>query len=869
MINSNPPKIFLRFFRWYCHPRLLDHIEGDLIEVYRQRRKIFGKRKADIKFIIDVLLLFRPRIIKPMQGHQHLNNYGMLRGYFKIGWRNLLRNKVYSFINIGGLALGITVTILISLWMYDELSFDKSHQNYDRIARVVQNVINNGEVQTWTTVPFPLAEELRKNYSSDFKHVVMAVHWGDHLLNFEDKKLKVTGVYFEKEAAEMFSIKIMHGSGNLKDPASILLSSSMAKAFFDKGDPLNKLMKIDNMPVVKVIGVYEDFPRNSTFAGLNFIATLDFLYSNDEGLRTMPDPWRPNFTTLFVELNDQMDIHTVSLKIKDAKLKRVNAQLAKKKPELFLHPMGRWHLYSEFKNGINIGGSIQYVWMFGIIGVFVLLLACINFMNLSTARSEKRAKEVGIRKTIGSFSRQLILQFFSESLLTVLFAFILSLFLVQFALPFFNEVANKQMFIAWTSPFFWLISIALIVITALVAGSYPAFYLSSFKPVKALKGTFKAGRFATMPRKVLVVLQFTVSITLIIGTVIVYQQIQFAKDRPIGYSRNSLINIPTMNPSIHNHFNAVKDELMQTGVVASLAESQSPTTGVWNSTSGLSWKGKDPDLSIDFGVVSAGLDYGKTIGWHLKEGRDFSSDFLSDSSALILNQAAVHLMGLKNPIGEVVTWWGHPNTIIGVIDDMVMESPYDEPRPVIYELSKEDGNMVIIKLNPTLIAKDALNKIEPIFKKYNTEQPFEFQFVDDDYAKKFGSEERIGKLSSFFTSLAVVISCLGIFGLASFTAEQRTKEIGIRKVLGASVSTLWRMLSKDFVVLIVLACFIAVPLSYYFLHHWLSKYAYRTEITGWVFLVTGIGAVAITLFTISYQAIKAAMMSPVNSLKSE
>jgi len=868
-MKGYPPKLFLRFFRWYCLPKLLDHIEGDLIEVYRQRLRKLGKRKADIKFIVDVLLLFRPSIIRPIEGHKNLNNYGMLKSYFKIGWRNLSRNKGYSFINIGGLALGITITILISLWMYDELSFDKSHQNYGRIARVVQNVTNNGEVQTWTTVPFPLAEELRKNYGSDFKHVVMAVQWGDHLLSFDDKRLKVTGVYFEKEAPEMFSLKMTQGSANLSDPVSILLSSSMAKTFFGDGDPLNKFMKIDNMPLVKVIGVYEDFPHNSTFAGLNFISTWDLFYSGNSWLKTAEDPWRPNFTTLFVQLNDHADIHAVSSKIKDAKLKRVNVQLAKKKPELFLHSMSRWHLYSEFKNGINIGGAIQYVWMFGIIGVFVLLLACINFMNLSTARSEKRAKEVGIRKTVGSLGGQLILQFFSESLLTVLFAFIFSLLLVQFALPFFNEVSNKQMSIAWTNPFFWCTSIILIVLTALVAGSYPAFYLSSFKPVKVLKGTFKAGRFAAMPRKVLVVLQFTVSITLIVGTVIVYQQIQFAKDRPIGYSRNNLINIPTMNPSIHNHFNAVKDELMQTGVIASLAESQSPTTGVWNSTSGFSWRGKDPDLSIDFGVVSAGLDYGKTIGWHLKEGRDFSRDFLSDSSALILNQAAVHLMGLKNPIGEVVTWWGHPNTVIGVIKDMVMESPYDEPRPIIYELSKDDGNMVIIKLNPTVTANDALSKIEPIFKKYNTEQPFEFQFVDDDYEKKFGNEERIGKLSGFFTTLAVIISCLGIFGLASFTAEQRTKEIGIRKVLGASVSTLWRMLSKDFVVLVVLACFIAVPLSYYFLHQWLSKYAYRTEITGWVFLVTGIGAIAITLLTISYQAIKAALMSPVNSLKSE
>ena len=606
-------------------------------------------------------------------------------------------------------------------------------------------------------------------------------------------------------------------------------------------------MKIDDMPVVKVTGVYEDFPRNSTFAGLNFIAPWDFLYNNDKGMKTMEDPWRPNFATLYVQLNDNADINSVSAKIKDAKLKKVNPQLAKKKPALFLQPMSKWHLYSEFKNGVNVGGAIQYVWLFGIIGVFVLLLACINFMNLSTARSEKRAREVGIRKTVGSSRKQLILQFFSESLLTVVFAFALSLLLVQLMLPFFNQVADKQMSVLWTNPFFWLLSIVFIIITALVSGSYPALYLSSFRPVKVLKGTFKAGRYAAIPRKVLVVLQFTVSVTLIIGTIIVYQQIQFAKNRPVGYTREGLISIPTMNSSVHDHFNAVKDELVQTGAVTSVAESGGPTTGIWNSTSGFSWKEKDPNLSIDFGVVSASYDYGKTIGWKIKEGRDFSRDFATDSSAFILNEAAVHFMGLKNPVGERVTWWGQPYTVIGVINDMVMESPYNEARPVIYTLSNEPGSVAIIKINPSANAKDAVSKIEPVFKKFNPEQPFEYKFVDEDYAKKFGDEERIGKLASVFAILAIAISCLGLFGLTSFVAEQRKKEIGLRKVLGASVLNVWNLLSKDFVRLVIISFFISVPLSYYFMHNWLQNYNYRTGLSWWIFAVAGAGSLLITI----------------------
>ncbi len=793
----------------------------------------------------------------------------MFKNYFKTAWRNLGKSKMHSFINIAGLSIGMAVAILIGLWMYDEVSFNKNFRNYDRIAQVIQNVTNNGEVQTWKDVPFPLAEELRKNYGSDFKHIAMAVDWGGHLLTFKDKRLKQTGAYFEKEAPEMFSFKMLKGSARLDDPASILMSASAAKAYFGDEDPLNKLMTIDKMPVVKVAGIYKDFPRNSRFANLNFVATWDLLYANSDWMKTSEDPWRPNFTSLFVQLNDNADINTVSAKIKDAKLKKINAQLAKKKPTLFLQPMSNWHLYSEFKNGVNVGGAIQYLWMFGIIGLFVLLLACINFMNLSTARSERRAKEVGIRKTVGSLRSQLVLQFFSESLLTVFFAFALALLFVQLSLPFFNEVADKQMSILWGNPYFWMVNMAFILFTALIAGSYPAFYLSSFKAIKVLKGTFKAGRYAAIPRKVLVVLQFTVSVTLIIGTIIVYQQIQFAKNRPVGYSRDNLITLPTMNSAIHDHFDAVKNELLKTGAVASVAESESPTTAIYNSTSGFSWKEKDPNLSIDFKVVNASYDYGKTIGWKIKEGRGFSKDFATDSSALILNEAAVHFMGLKKPVGEQVTWWDRKYNIVGVINDMVMESPYEEAQPVIYGLLDYSGNVAIIKLNPSVSARDAIAKIEPVFKKFNPEQPFEFKFVDEDYAKKFVDEERIGKLAGVFAILAIAISCLGLFGLASFVAEQRTKEISVRKVLGASIFNVWNLLSKDFVMLVIISFLIAVPVAYYFMYNWLRNYSYRTGLHWWIFAAAGLGALIITIIVVSLQAIKAAIANPVKSLRTE
>ena len=792
----------------------------------------------------------------------------MIKNYFKIAFRNLVKSKMHSFINIAGLSVGMTVAILIGLWIYDEVSFNKNFKNHDRIAQVVQNVTNNDEVQTWTNVPWPLADELRKNYGSDFKHVAMGFYIGEHLLAWNEKKLKKEGGYFEKDAPALFSLEMIRGNSNLDDPSSLLISESAAKAYFGDADPLNKLMKIDNQMNVKVTGVYKDFPRNSVFDNLSFMSTWDIVYNNTDWIKTMTDPWRPNAFTLFVQLNDNADLAAVSAKIKDAKLKKVNEQLAKKKPALFLHPMSKWHLYAEFKNGVNTGGAIQYVWMFGIIGVFVLLLACINFMNLSTARSEKRAKEVGIRKTVGSLRKQLVIQFFSESLLTVIFSFALSLLFAKLLLPFFNGVADKQMSVLWTHPYFWVISAVFIIFTALVAGSYPAFYLSSFRPVQVLKGTFKAGRFASLPRKALVVVQFTVSVILIIGTIVVYQQIQFAKSRPVGYTRQGLVTLP-LTENIHKHFNAISDELVRTGAITSIAEAGSPTTGTWSSSSGFSWKGKDPNQSIDFSNVGVSYDYGKTIGWRIKEGRDFSRDFATDTSSVILNEAAVKFMGLKDPVGQTIKWWDDELTIVGVVHNMIMNNPYEEARPTIFNLSTEEQSVSIAKINPSLGAKDALTKIETVFKKFEKDQLFSFQFVDEEYAKKFSNEQRVGKLASFFAILAIAISCLGLFGLASFVAAQRTKEIGVRKVLGASVLGVWNLLSKDFIALVFISFLIAAPVAWYMMNNWLQNYDYRIAINWEIFLFAGSLALAIALVTVSFQSIKAALANPVKSLRTE
>lgn len=793
----------------------------------------------------------------------------MYTSYFKVAWRNLWKNKTYSFINIGGLAVGMGVAILIGLWVYDELQYNKYHANYDRIAQVMQHQTFNGEVGTQQANPAVMGEEIRSVYGSDFKYVVQASWNFDHTLTLGDKMLLIPGSYFDAEVPHMLTLEMIHGTRDgLKDMNSILLSESVAKTYFDSVDPIGKTLRIDNDVDVTVTGVYKDIPYNSSFYELKFILPWSLYLSQNDWVRNMQNPWGSNFSRTFAMIGEHADMEQLSKKITDVKLNKIGDDEKRYNPIVFLHPMYKWRLYSDFKNGINTGGRITNVWLFGIIGAFVLILACINFMNLSTARSEKRAKEVGIRKAIGSMRKQLVVQFFSESVLIASLAFLLSILLVLLIIPSFNTVADKQIALPWLSATFWLLGVIFTLFTGLVAGCYPALFLSSFQPVKTLKGTFRVGRYASLPRKALVVLQFTISTTLVIGTIVVYKQIHHGQSRPIGYSKDGLISIG-VTEEVHKHFDAVRTELVNAGVIIEMAESGSPTTSVWNSNGGFDWEGKDPSLAVDFPNNAVSHDYGKTVSWKIKEGRDFSREFASDSNAFILNESAVKFIGLKDPVGKVIRWENVPFTVIGVVEDLLVESPYAPVRPSMFHLSTDTENVFLLKLNPSANAQEAVSKIEAVFKRINPAKPVAPAFVDQDYARKFGDEKRLGTLTTFFAILAIFISCLGLFALASFVAEQRTKEIGIRKVLGASVSGLWRMLSQDFVVLVFISSMLAVPIAYYLISSWLSNYEYHTDVSWWIFVVSVSGALLITLLTVSYQAIRASLMNPVKSLRTE
>lgn len=794
----------------------------------------------------------------------------MIKNYFKIAFRSLSRSKGYSAINIGGLAVGMAVAMLIGLWVYDELTFDKYHKNYDRIAQVMQHANFNGQISTGISNPVLMGPEIKARYGSDFKYVVQASWNGSHMLSVGNKHIVKDGNYFEPDAPEMLTLNMLKGSrAGLKDPYSIMLSASAALSLFGSEDPMNKTITFDRNLEVKVTGVYEDLPGNTSFRDLKIIMPWELWLIQNPWVREMRNPWGSNNSQTFVQVADNADMEKISAKIKNVKLDNVDEGGKRYQWAVFLHPMGKWNLYSEFKDGINTGGNIRYVRLFAIIGIFVLLLACINFMNLATARSEKRAKEVGIRKTVGSRRGQLVGRFFAESYLVVALAFVISLILVVLLLPAFNDVAGKSMSIPWSGPLFWLFSLAFMLITGLLAGMYPALYLSSFQPLKVLKGTFRVGRLAAVPRKVLVVLQFTVSVMLIIGTIIVYQQIQHAKNRPVGYARQGLVNL-SLQEGIKDHFDAIRTELINAGAIEEMAACYSPLTSVWNTNGGFDWEGKDPNLGVDFPNNGVSYDFGRTARWQIKEGRDFSRDFATDSLAFVINESAARFIGFDEPVGKTLRWNDRAYMIIGVVHDILQESPFFPVRPTIYHIQPYQGLINwVIRLNPNQNISQSISSIEQVWKRYNGDVPFGYTFIDEAFGSKFRSEERIGKLSSYFAILAIFISCLGLFGMASFVAEQRTKEIGIRKVLGASVVNLWQLLSKEFVLLVLLSCIVAVPIAWYYLNEWLANYDYRINISWSVFALAAALALLITLATVSFQAIKAAIANPVKALRSE
>jgi len=783
----------------------------------------------------------------------------MIRNYFKIAWRNLFRNKGFSPTNLLGLTIGITCTILIFLWVQDELAYDKFHANYKSIYKVMATRDFNNQVFTDENMVLPLASTLQEKLPQ-IKNAVVTTHRQSHVLSYGDNKLKKSGYTVSDRFFDMLSWKFIRGgfSTAIADPSSIVLTKSTAKAFFGNDDPINKVLRIDDDRDAKVTAVVDDPPGNSTF---QFEYLTPFNTSSDNYKRAFAD-WQNSSWTVFIQVNPGTNMQALDKNINDIKKQRDATD--KKISTYFTFPMNKWRLYSDFKNGKNTGGMIEYVTLFTIIAIIILLIACVNFMNLSTARSEKRAKEVGVRKTLGSGKKQLVLQFFFESMILALVAFILSIGAVYLLLPSFNTLVDKHLSVPISQPIFWLGALCVIICTGIVAGSYPALYLSSFNPIKVLKGTFLAGKSAAIPRRILVVGQFVISILLISATIIIYQQIQHIRNRDIGYDPSNLIMI-NVTPDTQKNFTIIKQELQNTGLISSVTRTMSPITDIWWKMPGPDYNGKPVNQNMIFAGESTDTGFSKTMGVRILEGRDFSG-IPSDTASVLLNKAAVDAMGVKNPIGMQVRY-ERAATVIGVTDNVVMGSPFEAVDPMIVFFNPDAANVISIRLKNSTPLQKALSTIENVFKKYNPAYPFEYKFVDQEFGKKFLTEELISKITNIFAGLAIFICCIGLAGLASFTIEKRIREIGIRKVLGATVQQLLLLISKEFLKLVLIAFLIAVPITWWFMNNWLDKYAYHIRISIWLFAAVGIVIMLLTLVVVSLNTMRAAVANPVKSLR--
>lgn len=788
----------------------------------------------------------------------------MLQSFLLIAIRNLRKNLGFSIINILGLAIGMASAMIILIWIQNEVSHDSFHEKKDRIYEAWNRFAFSGELNCWPTTPKVLAPTLEK----DFPEIERTARcdWNrNRLFSFGDKRVNANGMYTDPEYLQIFSFPLLKGNPKtaLSDLNSIVITSSLAQKLFGKDDPIGKTVKVDNKYLLNVTGLLQNLPNNTRFR-LEYLLNWKHMEANEGGVE---NNWGNNSTSTFMLLKPGSDVEKFQAKLKTLKPKYDPSE---PKWEMFAYPLSRWRLHSNFSNGVEEGGLITFVWLFGIIAGFVLLIACINFMNLSTARSEKRAKEVGIRKTIGAHTASLVSQFISESVLMALLGGVISIGLLVLFMPSFNKLAEKELAILWNEPSYWLVFLGFVLLTGVIAGSYPAFFLSRFEPVKVLKGSLTPAKSPLTPRKILVVFQFTVAIALIVGTIVVRQQIQFAQDRELGYNKNNLL-YTWIDGGVRKNMSAIRNELISSGVTSHITATSSPITQCWSDGWGMEWEGKDPSDKTDIDRLTCDGPLVKTFGMQLIAGRDFDlSRFTTDSTGMIINESSLKLMKFKNPVGQIIKDGGIEWHVIGVVKDFIMRSPYMPHKPLIISGPKSNWfNALHIKLSDEKPVSQSLADMEKIFKKYNPEYPFNHVFIDKDYAQKFEDEQKIGTMAGVFATLTVFISCMGLFGLATYMAENRTKEIGIRKVLGASVFTIVKLISKDFLVLVLFSILLASPIAWWALTSWLEDYEYRVSLSWQVFAFSGIIAMLIAVITVSFQAVKAAIANPVKSLRTE
>ena len=791
----------------------------------------------------------------------------MIKNYIKIAWRNLVRNKAFSAINICGLALGLACSLLIVLWVQDERGVDGFHANGKQLYQVYERHYFDGRVEASYPTQGLLADELKKlipevQYASGMEHVSAP----GSLSTFEagDKINKMDGMFAGSDFFSMFSYPLLQGTPQtaLNTPEGIAISRKMAEQFFGSPDKaMGKALRYENKQELQVTAVFENIPANSS-QQFDFLRSWAAFVQENKWVQN----WGNTSPVTLVQLRKEADPARVEAKIKDF-IHRYRKNDGSR-TELALQSYPEKYLHATFKDGYISGGRIEYVRLFTLVAIFILLIACINFMNLATARSVKRAKEVGLRKVIGAARSSLIYQFIGEAILLTFFAVIIAVVLALLLLPAFNSLTGKQLFLPVSEPLFWVALLGLLTITGLISGSYPALFMSSLNPVTVLKGSLKFSWGATFFRKGLVVFQFTLSIILIVGMIVIYRQMDYVQTKNIGYDRENLVYVPIEGDLIKN-YGLFKEQASKMPGILTISKMRNSPTVIEHHNGSIGWPGKDPNVMMPFADAIVGYDFVKVLKLQLKEGRDFSRDYGTDSVNFILNETAVNKIGYKDPIGKTVSWGNRNGKIIGVLKDFHFNSMHQAIEPLIIRLDENWGwGTILVRTQPGK-TKEAIASLEQVCKSLNPKFPFAYQFSDREYARLYQSEQVVSQLSNYFAVLAIFISCLGLFGLATFTATQRRKEIGVRKVLGATVTGITTLLSTEFIKLVFIAIAIATPIAYWSMDKWLQNYVYRTDISWWIFLIAGLLAIVIALLTVSFQSIKAAIANPVNSLRTE
>jgi len=783
----------------------------------------------------------------------------MLRNYLRIALRHLATNKALSFINIAGLALGMAGAILLLLNIQFNLSTDNFHTKKDRIYLAYNKGVVDGSIQCWSETPGPLGPALKQEFPEVVNMTRVAAT--GKMLKYGDRLLKAYGYYTDQAFLDMFTFPLAAGAGSttLSNPTTILLTESMAHRLFGDENPMNKTIIVENTNPLTVKGILKDPPYNSRF---RFDYILPWAYG---AKKELDNRWNNLYASTYVELPARVDLEAINRKISDISTRHGNQET---KSSNFLYPLSEAYLRGRFVNGKPDGGQIDNIRLLGILAGIILLIACINFMNLGTARSEKRAKEVGVRKVIGASRKTLILQFVGESVVYAAIAGGIAILLVQAVLPQFSEMARVHLSLNWLSGSFWISAAAFIILTGVLAGSYPAFFLSSFKPVKVLKGVVKNGKALITPRKILVVVQFVLAIFLINFTLLFRRQVAYTQSRPIGFNKENLISQP-MTQALDKNYTAVRNELLGTGTAEAVSLSSSLITEINGSITGLKWTGMDPKANPSFSVVFSQGGYVRTNGLQLLEGRDIDvATHPGDTTACVINEAAARLMNIKHPIGQQLSDEGFSWNIVGVVKDFLSVNPNQQTAPVIIR-GQSGSSYISIRLNAKNSTVAGIKAAEDILKKYNTGFLTEIRFADEDYAAKFREAVNVGSLINGFALVAIFVSCMGLLGLSIYMAENRTREVGIRKVLGASVAGISVLLTRDFIKLIAIAIIIASPLSWLFSDVYLRHFTYRISPSVWILLTAGIVALAIAIATVSIHSIRAAMANPTKSLRTE